>query len=234
VANLVGDAPGTADDCDAPTLRSCDCCDAGQFISTTDAPVRTVVSVRARRGTFILQHSGPMSRGAARLTVVSHSGTDGLTGLTGNMTIDTSGGRHTYEFIHALPNVHWIRTPSERSRLSLSPRHPVTRTRMNILVAALVLGTGLLAFHPSRPLYMQQRSITFAANDGVLLHGTFSRPRWCRGAVPAMVIVHGSGPLTRDAVVGRAIGAAHCAPQGRTVTTWCCERLSSPYAVRLG
>jgi uncharacterized protein len=74
--------------------------------------------------------------------------------------------------------------------------------RRKILVAALVLGTGLLAFHPARPLYMQQRSVTFAANDGVLLHGTLSRPRWRRAAVPAMVIVHGSGPLTRDAVRG--------------------------------
>jgi uncharacterized protein len=73
---------------------------------------------------------------------------------------------------------------------------------MNILVAALVLGTGILAFHPTRPLYMQQRSVVLTANDGVLLQGTLSRPRWRRGVVPAMVIVHGSGPLTRDAVRG--------------------------------
>jgi dienelactone hydrolase len=75
---------------------------------------------------------------------------------------------------------------------------------MNLLAAALVLGlgTGFLAFHPSRPLYMQQRTVALRANDGVVLQGTLSRPRWRRSAVPAMVIVHGSGPLTRDNVRG--------------------------------
>lgn len=75
---------------------------------------------------------------------------------------------------------------------------------MTGLAAALVLGlgAGLLVFHPSRPLYMQQRPVVMRAHDGVMLHGTLSRPRWRRGAVPAMVIVHGSGPLTRDDVRG--------------------------------
>lgn len=69
-------------------------------------------------------------------------------------------------------------------------------------VVALGLGVGFLAFHPSRPLYMKQRAVALRAGDGVVLHGTLSRPRWRRGEVPGMVIVHGSGPLTRDDVRG--------------------------------
>lgn len=75
---------------------------------------------------------------------------------------------------------------------------------MTFLATALVLGlgAGVLAFHPSRPLYMQQRRVALQANDGVVLQGTLSRPRWRRSAVPGIVIVHGSGPLTRDDVRG--------------------------------
>jgi len=76
--------------------------------------------------------------------------------------------------------------------------------RMTSVAAALLVavGAGLLAFHPSRPLYMQQRPVALRAPDGVVLHGTLSRPRWRRTEVPGMVIVHGSGPLTRDDVRG--------------------------------
>lgn len=76
--------------------------------------------------------------------------------------------------------------------------------RLNVLAAALALGlgAGVLAFHPSRPLYMRQRPIALRAYDGVRLHGTLSLPRWRRSDVPAIVIVHGSGPRTRDDVRG--------------------------------
>jgi hypothetical protein len=59
-----------------------------------------------RRGTFVLQHSGTMNRGAASLsvTVVPDSGTGELTGLTGKMSIDTSGGKHEYDFEYELRN----------------------------------------------------------------------------------------------------------------------------------
>lgn len=75
---------------------------------------------------------------------------------------------------------------------------------MTSVAAALLafVGAGLLAFHPSRPLYIQQRPIALRAPDGVILHGTLSRPRWRRTPVPGLVIVHGSGPLTRDDVRG--------------------------------
>jgi hypothetical protein len=68
---------------------------------------RVTGTLAGRRGTFILQHSGTMSRGEPRLivSVVPDSGTDALIGLTGTMTIDTSGGRHAYEFMYTLPSV---------------------------------------------------------------------------------------------------------------------------------
>lgn len=62
-------------------------------------------TLAGRRGTFVLQHTGTMTRGTPQLvvTVVPDSGTEELTGLSGTMTIDTSGGRHAYAFTYALP-----------------------------------------------------------------------------------------------------------------------------------
>lgn len=58
-----------------------------------------------RRGTFVLQHLGTMTRGAPELLlrVVPDSVTDELVGLAGTMTIDASGGRHAYTFDFTLP-----------------------------------------------------------------------------------------------------------------------------------
>jgi hypothetical protein len=57
-----------------------------------------------RAGTFVLQHSGTMERGAQRLsiTVVPDSGTGELEGLAGRMEIDFSGGGHSYHFDYTL------------------------------------------------------------------------------------------------------------------------------------
>ncbi len=62
-------------------------------------------TVAGRRGTFVLQHSGTMNRGAAGLgvTVVPDSGTDQLAGLMGSMRI-LEGGAHAYEFEYDLPD----------------------------------------------------------------------------------------------------------------------------------
>ncbi len=59
-----------------------------------------------RTGTFVLQHSGTMTRGAPQLsvTVVPDSATGELVGLTGSMTIQISKGKHSYEFKYTLPN----------------------------------------------------------------------------------------------------------------------------------
>jgi hypothetical protein len=57
-----------------------------------------------RVGSFVLQHSGTMTRGAASLTVsvVPDSGTGELRGLTGSMQIIIDGGRHSYVFDYTL------------------------------------------------------------------------------------------------------------------------------------
>lgn len=57
-----------------------------------------------RSGTFVLQHSGTMTRGALQqsVTVVPDSGTGQLTGLSGKMTIKIAGGKHSYDFEYAL------------------------------------------------------------------------------------------------------------------------------------
>jgi dienelactone hydrolase len=70
------------------------------------------------------------------------------------------------------------------------------------VIVALVLGIGLVVFHPSRPLYMKQRAVEVSVDDGVTLRGTISKPRWKREPVPGLVLVHGSGPLTRAHVIG--------------------------------
>jgi len=62
-------------------------------------------TLHGRRGTFVLQHTGTMTRGTPSLsvTVVPDSGTDQLAGLTGTMAIVISDGQHTYEFDYAMP-----------------------------------------------------------------------------------------------------------------------------------
>ena len=64
-------------------------------------------SLEGRNGTFVLQHSGTMTRGKQQLTitVVPDSGTGDLTGLSGTMTIDVGDGNHSYEFDYVLREV---------------------------------------------------------------------------------------------------------------------------------
>lgn len=63
-------------------------------------------TLHGHNGTFALQHSGTMTRGAPQLTinVVPDSGTGELVGLTGKMTIDIVDGKHFYDFEYALAN----------------------------------------------------------------------------------------------------------------------------------
>lgn len=55
-------------------------------------------------GTFFLQHNGVMDRGKPSLwlSVVPDSGTDGLAGISGRMTIDIVDGKHFYTFDYTL------------------------------------------------------------------------------------------------------------------------------------
>ena len=57
-------------------------------------------SLLGRAGTFVLQHSGTMTRGKGELsvTVVPDSATGELKGLSGRMTIEIVDGKHLYKF----------------------------------------------------------------------------------------------------------------------------------------
>jgi hypothetical protein len=66
---------------------------------------RVTGTLKGRTGSFVLQHSGTMNRGAPQLsvTVVPDSGTGQLTGLAGTLTIKIDEGKHSYEFDYTLP-----------------------------------------------------------------------------------------------------------------------------------
>ena len=57
-----------------------------------------------RTGSFALQHSGTMARGAQHLsvTVVPDSATGDLVGLSGQMAILIEDGKHMYDFEYSL------------------------------------------------------------------------------------------------------------------------------------
>ena len=65
---------------------------------------RLTGTLHGRSGSFVLQHSGTMNRGAPTLsvTVVPDSGTGELIGLAGSMTIERTGGQHLYRFDYTL------------------------------------------------------------------------------------------------------------------------------------
>jgi len=66
---------------------------------------RVTGTLHGLSGTFVLQHSGTMTRGAPQLsvTVVPDSGTGQLAGLAGEMTIKIADGKHFYKFDYTLP-----------------------------------------------------------------------------------------------------------------------------------
>lgn len=61
-------------------------------------------TLNGRSGSFALQHTGTMTRGAAELsvTVVPDSGTGQLVGLAGKMAIKIDAGKHLYDFEYTL------------------------------------------------------------------------------------------------------------------------------------
>jgi hypothetical protein len=61
-------------------------------------------TLHGRRGSFVLQHSGLMNRGAPQLvvSVVPDSGTDELAGLSGTLNIVIKDGQHGYTFDYIL------------------------------------------------------------------------------------------------------------------------------------
>jgi len=65
---------------------------------------RVTGTLQGRAGSFTLQHSGTMDRGAQQLviTVVPDSGTEGLAGISGRMRIIIEGKQHSYQFDYTL------------------------------------------------------------------------------------------------------------------------------------
>jgi len=61
---------------------------------------RVTGTLHGRSGSFVLQHSGTMTRGAPQLTitVVPDSGTGQLAGLAGELAIRIADGKHFYDF----------------------------------------------------------------------------------------------------------------------------------------
>lgn len=66
---------------------------------------RVTGSLKGKKGSFVIQHSGTMSRGAQELNinVVPDSGTDELSGLSGKMMIRIVDGQHFYDFDYTFP-----------------------------------------------------------------------------------------------------------------------------------
>lgn len=62
-------------------------------------------TLHGKAGSFVLQHTGTMNRGAPELsvTVVPDSATGELAGLKGNFQIIIAEGKHSYEFTYTLP-----------------------------------------------------------------------------------------------------------------------------------
>lgn len=60
--------------------------------------------LNGRRGSFVLQHKGTMSKGVYMMdvTVVPDSGTDELAGIAGKMTITIEADKHSYNFEYTL------------------------------------------------------------------------------------------------------------------------------------
>jgi len=86
----------------------------GQMLSTMGdvkgsagyvAMERVSGTLRGRKGTFALQHTGTMTRGTPSLTitVVPDSGNGELVGLAGTMEIHIVEGKHSYDFSYTLP-----------------------------------------------------------------------------------------------------------------------------------
>ena len=60
-------------------------------------------TLEGRKGSFVLQHTGSMRRGASSLSVmvVPDSGTEELAGLRGTLSINIVEGRHFYDFLYS-------------------------------------------------------------------------------------------------------------------------------------
>lgn len=62
-------------------------------------------SLHGRSGSFLLCHTGIMSRGKPELTILvgPDSGTGELAGIAGKLTVNIVDGKHSYDFEYTLP-----------------------------------------------------------------------------------------------------------------------------------
>lgn len=67
---------------------------------------RVTGTLQGRNGGFLLQHSGTMTPESqkATITVIPGSGTGGLEGIAGSMSIQIEDGQHFYDFEYTLPS----------------------------------------------------------------------------------------------------------------------------------
>jgi hypothetical protein len=69
---------------------------------------RVTGKLNGRSGSFVLMHNATMLKsdpgsGVMQITVVPHSGTGELAGLSGKMTIMIEGGKHSFDLEYQLP-----------------------------------------------------------------------------------------------------------------------------------
>lgn len=74
--------------------------DSGGYV----AMEKVTGALQGRKGSFALQHSGTMNRGAQSLTltVVPDTGTGELAGISGAMKIIITDGKHFYDFDYTI------------------------------------------------------------------------------------------------------------------------------------
>lgn len=63
-------------------------------------------TLKGRTGTFLMQHSGTLTRGSQQLSIiiVPDSGTGQLAGIAGKMDVKITEGKHSYELEYTLPD----------------------------------------------------------------------------------------------------------------------------------
>jgi catechol 2,3-dioxygenase-like lactoylglutathione lyase family enzyme len=94
-------------------------------------------TLHGRRGSFVLQHSGTMARGAQELTVtvVPDSGTNELAGLSGRMTIRIADGKHFYDFEYKLADA----SPAQDTAKKPVPENKNTGGSMKIVLTSVMV-----------------------------------------------------------------------------------------------
>lgn len=92
--------------------------------------------------------------------------------------------------------------PIHQQTAGLTIKTSSRRSAVAIVVLGMLLTACIAAIHPARPLYTETRTMRVVAPDAIVLAATLSIPRWASRPTPAVVMVHGSGRLTRRLMLG--------------------------------